>query len=101
MAEYYRTTYSSQSQRSGRSVVGLVIDLLMGVVTLAVVVLFVLTLLVPRLDPRNWGEVTTLGIVAPFVYGAQAVMVLYWIIRWRMWVAVPLILVSLFGLFSM
>ena len=100
MAEYYRTTYSSQSQRSSRSVVGILLDLLMGVVTLAVVVLFVLTLLVPRLDPRNWDTVTTLGIVAPFVYGAQAVMVLYWIIRWRLWVAVPLILVSLFGLFS-
>ena len=100
MSEFYRTTYSSDARRKHRSVVGIIADVLFFVLTVAVVVLFVLTLFVPRLDPRVWGELTTLGIVAPFVYAAQALMTLYWIMRWRMWVAVPMILISLFGLFN-
>lgn len=100
MSEYYRTTYSSDARRKHRSVVGIIADVLFFVLTVAVVVLFVLTLFVPRLDPRVWGELTTLGIVAPFVYAAQALMTLYWIMRWRLWVAVPMILISLFGLFN-
>ena len=100
MSEFYRTTYSSDARRKQRSVVGIIADVLFFVLTVAVVVLFVLTLFVPRLDPRVWGELTTLGIVAPFVYAAQALMTLYWIMRWRLWVAVPMILISLFGLFN-
>lgn len=100
MSEFYRTTYSSDARRKHRSVVGIIADVLFFVLTVAVVVLFVLTLFVPRLDPRVWGELTTLGIVAPFVYAAQALMTLYWIMRWRLWVAVPMILISLFGLFN-
>lgn len=100
MSEFYRTTYSSDARRKHRSVVGIIADVLFFVLTVAVVVLFVLTLFVPRLDPRVWDELTTLGIVAPFVYAAQALMTLYWIMRWRLWVAVPMILISLFGLFN-
>lgn len=100
MSEFYRTTYSSDARRKHRSVVGIIADVFFFVLTVAVVVLFVLTLFVPRLDPRVWGELTTLGIVAPFVYAAQALMTLYWIMRWRLWVAVPMILISLFGLFN-
>ena len=100
MSEFYRTTYSSDARRKHRSVVGIIADVLFFVLTVAVVVLFVLTLFVPRLDPRVWDELTTLGIVAPFVYAAQALMTLYWIMHWRLWVAVPMILISLFGLFN-
>ena len=101
MADYYRTTYSSGSRREGRSAVGIIADMVVGVITVAVTLLFVVTLFVPHLDPRNWSEITTLGIVAPFVYAAQALLTLYWIMRWRLWVAVPMILVSLFGVFSL
>lgn len=100
MADYYRTTFSSESRRSGRSTIGLVFDLLLGGVTVLVALLFLLVLFVPRLDPRDWGELSTLGLVAPFVYAAQALMTLYWIMRWRVWVAAPMILLSLFGLFN-
>lgn len=101
MADYYRTTYSSGSRREGRSAVGVIADMVVGVITVAVTLLFVVTLFVPHLDPRNWSEITTLGIVAPFVYAAQALLTLYWIMRWKLWVAVPMILVSLFGVFSL
>lgn len=52
MSEFYRTTYSSDARRKHRSVVGIIADVLFFVLTVAVVVLFVLTLFVPRLDPR-------------------------------------------------
>ncbi|MBO7331234.1 MAG: endonuclease/exonuclease/phosphatase family protein [Alistipes sp.] len=101
MADYYRTTFSSEAHRSGRSAIGIIVDLVLGAVSVVVAILFFFTLLVPRLDPRGWGELSTLGLIAPFVYGAQAMMTLYWIIRWRLWVAVPMIILSMFGLFSL
>lgn len=100
MSEFYRTTYSSDVRRKHRSVVGVIADVVFFVLTVAVGLLFVVTLFVPRLDPRAWGELTTLGVIAPFIYAAQALMTLYWIMRWRPWVAVPMILISLFGLFN-
>lgn len=100
MAEYYRTTYSSGGERKkkSRSFVGILLDAVMLLVSIVVVAAFVLTLFVPTIDPRNHGFLSTVGHVAPFVYVAQAVMTLYWIVRWRLWLAVPMVLISLFGL---
>lgn len=100
MSEFYRTTYGSQRKRA-RSVWGSLLDIVMGVVTLAVVAMFITTLFVPRLDPREWGEITTLGLIAPFVFIAQTLMTIYWIARWRLWIAVPMVVVSLFGIFTL
>ena len=99
MADYYGSTYGSVSGRRKRqrSAAGLLLDMVMGVVTLGVVALFVATLFVPMLDPREWGWVSTLGLIAPFVYAAQAMLTLYWIVRWRILVAVLMIIVSLCG----
>ena len=96
MADYYGRTYSSPSGRrkNQRSTVGLLVDIAMGIVTLCVVALFVTTLIVPTLDPREWGWVSTLGLVAPFVYAAQALLTLYWIVRWRVVVASELLLAT-------
>ena len=101
MAEYYGKTYSSLARNRRRSALGLLIDMMMGVVSLCVVVLFIATLFVPVLDPREWGEITTLGLVAPFIYAAQAFVTLYWIVRWKVVVAVFMVLVSMFGLFQL
>lgn len=100
MADYYGRTYSSPSGRrkNQRSTVGLLVDIAMGIVTLCVVALFVATLIVPTLDPREWGWVSTLGLVAPFVYAAQALLTLYWIVRWRVVVASLMLIISLCGI---
>lgn len=100
MAEYYRSTFGAEERRKQRSVLGVLLDIVMLVVSCVVAALFFATILVPKLDPRNWGEITTLGLVAPFVYVAQLVVTLYWIMRWRMWIAVPMVILSLCGLFS-
>jgi hypothetical protein len=39
--------------------------------------------------------------VAPIIYVAQVLLTLYWIIRWRLALAVPMILVSLMGVFQL
>lgn len=99
MADYYGSTYGSSGRRKNqRSAAGLLLDMVMGVVTLCVVTLFVATLFVPMLDPREWGWLSTVGLIAPFVYVAQALLTLYWIVRWRVTVAVLMIVVSLCGL---
>lgn len=103
MADYYKTSYSSSGgrRRGQRSASGFIVDVFVGVVTLVVVALFIATLFVPTLDPREWGEVSTLGLIAPFVYAAQALLTFYWIVRWRIFVVVPMILVSLMGVFQL
>lgn len=101
MAEYYRTTYGGERRQERKSVLATIIDALMIAITAVVALLFLLTLFVPLMDPRRWGDVSTLGLIAPFIYVAQAIVTLYWLLRWRMVVAVPMILLSCIGLFSL
>ena len=103
MADYYKTSYSSSGgrRRNQRSAAGLIVDILVGVVTLVVVALFITTLFVPTLDPRECGEISTLGLVAPFIYVIQTLLMFYWIVRWRPFVAVPMIIISLMGVFQL
>lgn len=103
MADYYKTNYGSSAgrRRNQGSATGLFVDIIFGVVSLIVATLFILVLFVPRLDPREWGEVSTLGLVAPFIYAAQTALTLYWIMRWRKLLALMMLLISLFGLFNL
>ena len=103
MADYYKTSYTSSGgrRRNQRSATGLFVDILVGVVTLVVVALFITTLFVPTLDPRECGEISTLGLVAPFIYVIQTLLMFYWIVRWRPFVAVPMIIISLMGVFQL
>ena len=102
MAEYYRNDYgSSERRRHRRSALGTVVDGVMAVVTLAVAAVFVLTLLVPVVDPHESGELSIVGLVAPFVYAGQLLLTLYWIIRWRWAAMAPMIVLSVIGLFHL
>ena len=99
MSEYYRTTYASgRKPKDSRSIVGILLDMVIFPVSLAVVALFVMTLLVPSVDPRNHGLWSILGHVAPFIYVAQIIVTLYWVVRWCLWIAVPMIIISMFAL---
>lgn len=101
-AEFYNSSYSSnQRRKGGRSVGGIMLDTLIFVVTIAVVSLFVLTLFIPTINPHKAQELSTIGLVAPFTYSALLVLTLYWILRWRVWIALPMIVLSLCGLPSL
>ena len=103
MGDYYKSSYTSSGgrRRNQRSAAGLIIDIFVGVITLVVVALFLTTLFVPSLDPRQHGEVSTLGLVAPIIYAMQAALTLYWIVRWRPFIAVVMVFVSLLGVFQL
>lgn len=103
MGDYYKSSYTSSGgrRRNKRSATGLIIDIFVGVITLVVVALFLTTLFVPSLDPRQHGEVSTLGLVAPIIYAMQAALTLYWIVRWRPFIAVMMVFVSLLGVFQL
>ena len=103
MGDYYKSSYTSSGgrRRNQRSAMGLIIDIFVGVITLVVVALFLTTLFVPSLDPRQHGEVSTLGLVAPIIYAMQAALTLYWIVRWRPFIAVVMVFVSLLGVFQL
>lgn len=103
MGDYYKSSYTSSGgrRRNQRSATGLIIDIIVGVITLVVVALFLTTLFVPSLDPRQHGEVSTLGLVAPIIYAMQAALTLYWIVRWRPFIAVVMVFVSLLGVFQL
>lgn len=103
MGDYYKSSYTSSGgrRRNQRSATGLIIDIFVGVITLVVVALFLTTLFVPSLDPRQHGEVSTLGLVAPIIYAMQAALTLYWIVRWRPFIAVMMVFVSLLGVFQL
>lgn len=101
-AEFYNSSYSSnQRRKGGRSVGGIMLDTLIFVVTIAVVALFVLTLFIPVINPHKAQELSTIGLVAPFTYAVVLVLTLYWILRWRVWIAVPMIVLALCGLPSL
>lgn len=101
-AEFYNSSYSSnQRRKGGRSVGGIMLDTLIFVVTIAVAALFVLTLFIPTINPHKVQELSTIGLVAPFTYSALLVLTLYWILRWRVWIALPMIVLSLCGLPSL
>lgn len=100
-AEYYKTTYGAEHRaKKGRSVFGVLLDSVMFLVTLAVVALFIATLIIPNINPVRAQELSTLGLIAPFTYAAILVLTLYWIVRWRVVIAVVMILLSMVGMFS-
>ena len=99
MAEYYRDITSYDDRRpKRRSVVGTVIDIIMVGVTVCVAALFVATLLVPVLGPEVTGWLSTVGLIAPFVYAAQLLLTLYWVVRWRVAMMIPMAVLTLFAL---
>lgn len=102
MAEYYRdiTSYDDRPKKR-RSLAGVILDIVMTVVSLCVAVAFVVALLVPVISPEKTGWISTVGLIAPYIYAAQLLMTLYWIVRWRMAMMIPMVLLACFAIFNM
>lgn len=102
MAYFYRNDYgSSEHRRPRRSAAGWIADAVMLVVTLAVAAAFVVTLLVPVVDPHVSKELSTVGLIAPFIYAAQTALTLYWVIRWRPVMMALMAVLTVIGLFHL
>lgn len=94
--EYYYREYGDCSgpRKRRRSLWAILLDGVMGAVSVVTMLLAVLTLLAPYVNPGRAWIFAILGLVAPAVYLATVLTALYWIIRWRWhWAAVLLLLV--------
>ncbi len=93
MREYYYNDMDGPQERS-RSVVMIVADGLIFVISLVMVVLMALVLLVPHYHPSSSWIYPSIGLISPAIYLVAVLLALYWIIRWR-WVYALLLLVPL------
>lgn len=99
MSDYYKGLYGSRAKEK-RSPFVMLMDALMMVLTAIIVVLFLLALFVPVINPHTAGVLSTLGLIAPFIYMALFILTLYWILRWH-WMAIPMMVLSAISLFSL
>jgi endonuclease/exonuclease/phosphatase family metal-dependent hydrolase len=69
------------------------------VVSVVVAVGFALSWMARWINPGEYGVVSAAGIFAPVLYGANFLCLLYWVVRWRRGVYIPLVVfvVGLWG----
>lgn len=94
MAEEYYSDYKRFSRSRHRSLLTMILDGFMTLLTIGVGVMLAFTLLVPFINPSEVAFFPLLGLIAPAVYVAALVLALYWVIRWR-WIHASLILVPI------
>lgn len=73
------------------------LDLAATLVTFAVLVAAVLLFFVPRIHPSYTWALPMLGLVAPAIYVLAVVLLLYWVVRWRLKRAALMLLCVLCG----
>lgn len=88
----------TREQRPG--LLGGVFNGIMLVLSVIVGTALALTLMAPYVHPGRIWIFPVLGLVAPAVYVATLLVTLYWIIRWRWRIALPLVVLLLVGLFK-
>lgn len=95
MAEYYgeyRNRSGKRQQR--RNLLLTLLDFVMILISCGVVVVMLLTLIAPYINPSRMWIFSILGLAAPWVYVITCIMTLYWIIRWRIgWMMIFIVLI--------
>lgn len=74
-----------------------IIDYLMTIVSVVVATGFALSCMARWISPASYGVLSAAGLLAPVLYVANFVCLLYWVIRWRRGVCISLA-VFVFGL---
>lgn len=97
MSDYYYTP-SGEERRGRRTPLPMrMLDFLLAIVSTAVAILVLLSMLAPVIDPHSMWILSMLGLAAPLLYGSLLLLILYWIVRWRWLYAAPMLLVALIG----
>ena len=100
MADEYYSDYKRFAKSRNRSLLTVLLDGFMTLVTIVVGVMLAFTLLVPYINPSEVAFFPLLGLIAPAIFVAAIVLLLYWIIRWR-WIHAGLIFIPiLLGCFN-
>lgn len=104
--EYYDGGFRRSRRRRGepaerkRSGGMAIVDGLALLLTVVSAVALVIALLAPYVHPERLWMLPVLGLVAPAVYVGVLFSALYWIVRWRWRVALPLIVLLVVGAFK-
>ncbi len=98
--EYYNEL-RARGRKPRRSTISVLFDGAMKGFTAAVGVLLLLTLLAPMIHPERGWIFPVLGLFAPAVYAVAVLFALFWIVRWRWRVALPLVILLAIGAFKM
>ena len=105
MAEYYtqgsrRTKRRRASKRrSGREIMLLLLDVLVGIAMLVLIFTTFTTIIVQYISPESTGILSVLALVAPVIYLLNVVVLLYWVARWRWKFTLVAMLPVVVGLF--
>ena len=67
-----------------------IIDIMVLMLTLAVSGLLLLAYLAGRINPNDFWWPALLGLAAPVLYMANTVLTLYWTVRWKVYLFIPL-----------
>ncbi len=87
---YYVESHYGKRRRERKKRKFSLFDFLMLVLTLMVVGLLLLSYLAPWVDPRVSYLFAFLGLICPVLYIVTVVLGLYWILRWKAWLFLPL-----------
>lgn len=96
---YNTDLYGMKRRREERSFIGVLLNILLLTVTIALSVVLLLAYFTPLISPAKFGSMTIMGIFAPAIYISVVMLALLWVVmrRWR--IAGVLALVLLPGLF--
>ena len=105
MAEYYSNSISRSRRRkrwsrSRKELFLLAIDIFMTILMALLVFCSISVVTCQYVSPEKSGILSIISLAAPIIYLLDLVVMFYWIMRWRMWIAVPMVILSLCGLFS-
>lgn len=64
-------------------------DLILVVLSVVFAVVLLLSLAAPYVNPNAIGFIALLGLVSPVLYIVNAVILLYWVARWKIWFVIP------------
>lgn len=73
----------------GKKAVSLLFNYFSIVTTIFLAIITLLGALASYIDPTNHGYMYFIGLSLPFLIGANIVVVIYWAIRWKYWVWIP------------
>ena len=104
MAEYYTNSIGGRKKRrikvqSGKSLALFLCDVVVMILMLLLIVSSFTTIICQYISPEKSGFLSVLAIGAPIIYLLDIVVMFYWIVRWRWYRAVAMIVVVVIGLF--
>lgn len=97
----YYIDYGGSKAAKRPSLVMLLVDFVLTLLSGVTFVVLLTALVVSRIDPEYTWALPMLGLVAPWIYLLTLLLALYWVVRWRLKRAALMGFALLVGLFSL